>query len=756
MCIAVAFIHVTLAGMNNRLLLPVFAATLFVSAFLIFAVQPMIGKMLLPLLGGSPSVWNTAMVFFQGMLLAGYAYAHFIARYLPLKAQGILHFTLLIIFTLVLPLTLPAGTTPPEESGQAWWQLGTMMACIGGPFFILAASAPLFQHWFAASGHDDAENPYFLYAVSNAGSMAALLGYPVLIEPVLSLTEQTHVWFGGYILLIALTSLCAILVRSGKNPVAPLSAEDNASIGWKQRGIWIFLAFIPSSLMLGVTTFITTDVASAPFLWVVPLALYLATFIIAFSRKPFFNVAVARQASSYLICLIILLFITSAFISLKIPMMFAHLLAFFFCAMLCHGELAESKPASAHLTEYFLLISFGGVLGGIFNALLAPKIFMQPLEYSLVLAFIPFVIWAGDAAIPRITGRFNAIDDSARKTKLMLIDVLMIAVIVGMCVVTYSSGSVIVRAWGGFVIFVILIMAIPNRFVYATSSLIALLIFLPATWDIKKGLLEKDRNYFGILKVYTKDDVYVFQHGTTVHGAQLQDEKHKLSPITYYSEGGPASDTFKILDKRQGEQKIAVLGLGVGSVACYKKAGRGFDFYEIDSGVVKIAENPKYFTYLSDCGSPYKIILGDARSKIQSAPDHHYDLIFIDAFSSDNIPIHVMTKEAFDLYFKKLKPDGLIVMNITNRYFDLRPVLAAMADSMHVTSYFKMHIPDDSKRKISRYYAAVSSFAVIAKRPQTAASLVEDHAWEEFSGTAKPRVWTDDYANIFAGMPFFQ
>lgn len=736
--------------MNTRPLLPVFAATLFTSAFLIFAVQPMASKMLLPLLGGSPSVWNTAMVFFQAMLLGGYAYAHFISKVLPLKAQAVLHIALLCAFTLVLPLAIPADAAAPEGSGQAMWQLGIMLSCIGGPFFVLAASAPLFQHWFASSGHKDAENPYFLYAVSNVGSMMALLGYPFVIEPFLTLSEQTNAWFGGFIVLIALVTLCGFLVRNGVKPVMPIAANtDNSRVTWTERAVWTFLAFIPSSLMLGVTTLITTDLASAPLLWIIPLAIYLATFIIAYSNKPFMGLAITRELTPYILCLVILLFMLSGFIFLKIPMIIIHLLTFYMCALLCHSELAHSKPSAAHLTEYFLIISLGGVLGGIFNALIAPQIFLSPFEYSLSLGAIAFIVWAGFAKFPVIRGKFNAAQDQARPIKIAMMDVVIVAIGAALCLIAYTTEHNTLQMLFSIAIFIYLLMIVQNHGPFAFVCLITLLAFQSANWSTDKVLLGQDRNYFGIIKVYEQKGMHFLYHGTTLHGAQPMDKEREFMPVTYYSPGGPASDVFKEISKKPGKQEVAILGLGVGSVVCYKAPGRHFDFFEIDEDIAKYAEDPKYFTYLSGCQSPYSIILGDGRLKIAEKEDKTYDMIFLDAFSSDNIPIHVMTKEAFEIYFAKLKDNGVIAMNISNRYLDLRPVLVAIGKELGYTVYFKFHTPETKKDDISELYTA-SMFAIMAKDEKTIAPYAENYDWKPYTKDVKVRAWTDDYANILS------
>jgi len=731
--------------MNARALLPVFAATLFLSAFLIFAVQPMASKMLLPLLGGSPSVWNTAMVFFQAMLLGGYAYAHFIARVLPLKFQALLHIVLLCAFTVVLPLSIPPDATPPDGGGQELWQLGIMLTCIGGPFFILAASAPLFQHWFASSGHKDAANPYFLYAVSNAGSMIALLGYPFIFEPLLTLSQQTGGWFKLYIALIVLVAACGYLVRSGTKPA--IIANDSTRITWTSRFTWILLAFIPSSLMLGVTTMITTDIASVPLFWIIPLTIYLATFIIAFSNKPV-NVPILRQITAYILCVIIFLFMLGGFMTLKIPAIILHLMAFFACALLCHGELAQSKPSASHLTEYFLIISFGGVLGGIFNALIAPQIFPTPLEYSISLALVAFVIWAGPI-------KFAVIDGFRRSNNCFVRNSVIVIVGVTLCVLTYMLDTKFMQAIGTLYILGFLLVTVKRRGPFVFVCFVAMMCFQSPSWSTNKELIARDRNYFGVIKVFEKQNAHFLFHGTTLHGAQWQTEKDKHTAVTYYNPKGPVPDVFDELSKRKGTQQVGAIGLGVGSIACYSAPGRHFDFYEIDEDVVRYAEDPKYFSYLSGCKSPYSIILGDGRLKIAKQPDGKYDLIFLDAFSSDNIPIHLLTKEAFALYLSKLAPDGLIAINISNRYLDLKPVITAISKDLGFAVRFKNSQPATTKGDVSELFAG-SIFAVIAKEPKTLAAFDEDSKWKTLDKDVTMRPWTDDYANILSSFFILQ
>lgn len=737
---------------NHKALIPVFATTLFLSAFLIFSVQPMVSKMLLPLLGGSPSVWNTAMVFFQAMLLLGYGYAHLMARYFSLLAQAFIHLFLLTLMTCVLPIAIPEGTTPPEQTGQALWQIGVMAAYVGGPFFILAASAPLFQHWFSSTPHKDSQNPYFLYAVSNAGSMLSLLSYPILIEPFLGVNLQTHAWFAGYAGLIAMTAVCAYSIRSFKKPEPALSSMDFApATPFASKAWWVGLSFVPSSLMLGVTTFITTDLVSAPFLWILPLAIYLATFIIAFARKPILGVYACREITPYILCLLILSFMISSFVVLKGAMIGINLLAFFMCALLCHSELARLKPSAAQLTEYFLLVSLGGVLGGIFNALLAPILFKTPIEYPLVLSAIGFVVYFFTQPESIITKEFNKNDGKKHISGALIMDFLIIGLGILMFFYVLHAQNNFVQVVGSIATFSFLFITIPNRLVFSVCAFAALTMFQPGLWSDDKKLLEVDRNYYGVLRVYSKENTNFFYHGTTIHGAQIQIPDQKFTPVTYYSKGGTASDIFAITNSLK-TQKVAALGLGVGSIACYKNYGRTFDFYEIDPDVIRIAEDKRYFSYLSDCGSPYKTIVGDARLKIQDVTDGYYDLFFIDTFSADNIPVHIMTKEAFVLYLQKLAPNGIISMNISNRYFNLRPVLNAIAKDLGLTIYFKIHVPEKDGSLASQLYTT-SVFAVMSLNPLSVAPFAEDYGWQIWPSSEKQvKPWTDDYANILGAL----
>jgi len=580
--------------------------------------------------------------------------------------------------------------------------------------------------------------------------MGALLAYPLLIEPLLTLSAQTNAWFAGYAALIGLTGFCAYLIRNGQKPLPPLSNDMQDKVTWKSRFIWIILAFIPSSLMLGVTTMITTDLASAPMIWVVPLALYLGTFIIAFSRKPAIDLFLSRELAAFSLCLTLFMFMISAFVIIKVVMILVHLSAFFLCALFCHNLLAQTRPRAAHLTEFFLLMSFGGVLGGIFNALIAPTAFSIPVEYPLVLAMVPFVIWLSTAGGPAISLRFNSIEDKNRRMKLHAVNILMVGVGWALCAAAYLSANDFLQLIFAIGLFCYLFLMVRERAAFAFICFVAFMAFQSGFWNLGQDVLARDRNYFGSIKVSEKDNARFFYHGTTLHGAQPLDDEYRLKPVTYYSPEGPAYDIFNSL-KKYPDHRIAGVGLGVGSIACFTAPGRYFDFYEIDSDVVAIAQNPEYFTYLSDCKSDHTIILGDGRLKVSQQMDETYDLIFLDAFSSDNIPIHLVTREAMEIYLKKLKPHGFIGMNISNRYLDLRPMLTSLAKDMGLVVAFKFHQPEKSKEIPGSLYTP-SMFAVFSTKPENIATLLEEDGWKPYDGKKTARAWTDDYANILSSL----
>lgn len=717
-----------------RLYVPVYSITLLLSAFLLFGIQPLFGKMILPLLGGAPAVWNTAMVFFQAMLLAGYGYAHLSARYLPMKAQAVLHFVLLMIFVFVLPISIPAGWEPPSNGiNPAFWQLCLMTVVVGGPFFVLSGSAPLFQHWFARTDHKDAHNPYFLYAASNLGSMTALLTYPFITEPLLTLPQQSTTWAGGYVLLMAMVVLCAALVWRKVGHEEHTQADSAPAPSWRMRGYWLLLALIPSSLMLGVTSYVTTDLAAVPLLWIMPLALYVGTFIIVFARSfrlPMNKVMILHAA------LLTLALVSFAHPVLpgKLWLIPVHLSLFFVSALICHQAMADARPPAARLTEFYLIMSLGGVLGGILNALIAPVVFLLPVEYAVALAAVCYVRYAGRKESFR-----TDLDENWWAVAGAVVFCLFTLFLAGqqnaliICIVSVS---------------VFLMYLSGRRWSFAVAVTALLVLYPGFNWLTIGNLLFIERNFFGVSRVYDTPDgkVRMYLHGMTNHGAQMLLPGYRTTPITYFYPGASMGDVFGVLDQKPFPQNIAILGLGIGSLVCYPHEGRHFDLFEIDPVVKRIAENKALFTFLSDCGSPHDIILGDGRLQIDKMPDASYDAIFLDAFSSDNIPVHIITREAFEIYLRKLKPGGIIVSNISNNFLNLAPVLNALAQDLNLQAVFKISIGQEVDK--TGVEDASSIFAVLSRRGEDLGALPQTTGWREFRGAERPRVWTDDYASI--------
>ncbi|MFK7839136.1 MAG: fused MFS/spermidine synthase [Bdellovibrionales bacterium] len=743
--------------MNIRFYVPVFAFTLFLSATLLFSVQPMFSKMVLPMLGGTPQVWNTAMLFFQATLLAGYAYAHGTSKFLSIKAQACVHIVLLFICLVFLPLAIPEGSSPPTDSDPTLWQLSLMAMCIGGPFFVVAANAPMFQRWFASTPHPDADNPYFLYGASNFGSMASLLCYPFLIEPIMGLTGQSDAWSFGYYGLILFTIVSVALVIIGNKSTDTNKANSNAplkqQLSWKLRATWLFWAFIPSSMMLGVTTYITTDIASAPLLWIAPLALYVGSFIIVFARREL----ISNKTLNFLVFagLMAVLGLSILFKNMLFnPFLIIgiHFSFFFVVAVACHKRLADLKPDASNLTEFYLLMSVGGVLGGFFNAIIAPQFFTSAIEYYFVICLACFVrySWSENQSFRNSIENFKTYLKQGLKTFFTTEKNLYPFFIIGAGILLISYDNLLLNLILGIIIMVMMIEYYDKRFLFAGFYIFLLTLFPPASSKIimQTDILHQERNFFGVIRVIdTEDNLRILMHGTTNHGVQSLDKEHKLHPISYYGGNSPSKELMDIYGEIPGPQNIAIAGLGSGVTACFQKEGRHFDFFEIDPSIVEIAQNPDYFTFLSDCGSDHRVILGDARLTIADQPDNKYDLIFMDAFSSDSVPIHLLTKEAIELYLEKLKPDGTILFHISNRHLDLEPILSAAAKSVGIKSLADISIGGKIDDTDLEYYP--THFVAFTNNPNRIDAL-RGKGWVDTIDRPDVKLWTDQYSNILS------
>lgn len=716
----------------------IFTAAIFSSAFLLFWMQPLFAKMALPLLGGSPSVWNTAMMFFQLVLLGGYAYAHILTQRLKrIRAQVLVHGAVVAMGLAFLPFAIAQNLVPPTGTSPILWLVELLATSVGLPFFALSASAPLLQSWFARSEHSLRDDPYFLYAASNLGSLLALLAFPVLLEPELTLRGQARLWALGYAVLFALLASSAWLVLRSDRRAAAADAAERAPArpNWRDRLIWIALAAIPSSLLLGVTTYITTDIASAPLLWVIPLALYLLSFIIGFARKPLFKTALVLKIQALGIVAAAIFAVTALFdcpnfLPLAVGV---HLLTFFGTAVLCHSELARRRPAVDGLTAFYFCMSIGGAAGGIFNALIAPVIFSSDYEYYLALV--------AACALRRFTG-----DEPKR----MVTSDVVYPALLGLAATTLawhvsSGGDFGPLARAAF--FTVSGLAIfsfaerPYRLALGVAAMIGGVILVQSSVNV----LHTERSFFGInkIKLFDQGRQTALIHGSTLHGIEFNAPRWRREPLAYYARSGPAGQA---LARAGFRETVAAIGLGTGALACYRTPGESWTFFEIDDAVERLARNTRYFHYLADCGAGVNVVLGDGRLSLKAMPDRTYDLLIIDAFSSDSVPAHLLTREALALYLRKLKPHGFILANISNKYLRLEPVLASAVHEAGIAARVQMYNPSAAQAAMGAF---PSEWMAIAPAASDLAFLASDKRWRAVAPDPEAKPWTDDFSNIF-------
>ncbi len=716
---------------RHRLALGVFAVTIFTSASLLFVVQPMVGKMILPHLGGSPSVWTTCMLFFQSMLVVGYLYAHVIAQKLPPPWQIGLHFTLVALaVALCLPFDLPTQLLQ-SQSSPALWLLAALAIAIGPPLLIVSSSAPLFQHWFAFTDHPDADDPYYLYAASNVGSLLALFAYPFVVERSFTVDTQTTLWAGGFGLLVLLTVGCSLFVYdAGDAPVGTTDREAEP-LSWKRRGWWLLITFIPSSLMLGVTQYLTTDIASVPLLWVLPLGFYLLSFIVVFARMKLY-LWLYRTLIPF-VTLLVLAATFVEFFTITITV-FLHLWMFFLFAMYFHGSLAEDRPHAEHLTEFYIWMSVGGALGGLFNSLLAPALFDWMLEYYLVLALGIACIWPirtrSDADSPMVDWAAGLALAACIGTYLWSVRLL-----------SFDAPSTAL----GIGVLVIVVVGTVAKFPRVQNVALGMLLLIGfASYEHVQTATTYERSFFASYTVYTDriegNEVKVFSHGTTQHGIQATAEHRQNAPVGYYHPAGPIGDVFEQLP----HEKVAVAGLGAGGLAPYHGTGAEFVFFEIDPVVEQIARED--FTYLDHCGEACRVEIGDARKLLEQKEPQSYDLLFMDAYNSDSVPTHLLTVEAVELYLSRIKQDGVIAFHVSNRYLNIEGIVGALAEKMGLAARTKSYTPSANSSDL----AYQSNYTLVARKKEHLRKLADAPGWEE------PRVadvvWTDNFTNIVSAL----
>lgn len=716
-----------------------YTVAIFAGSLLLFLVQPMVARMALPRLGGAPAVWNSAMLVYQLLLLGGYAYAHWLGRFAA-RTQASVHLTLLIAAATMLPIGLISGAPSPHANMFLWvpWLL---VLSIGPLFLALSAQAPLLQRWYANTGGRD---PYPLYAASNLGSFGGLIAYPLLVEPALSSAKQSFGWSIGYGAVVLLAAACAVSLPKREE------ANSDRTTGTKAAGrdvtYWIAIAAIPSGLMLSTTLHITTDVVAIPLLWVFPLGLYLLSFTVAFAEKRGASKFFTRLAPVTLIAAAAGVFMESAY---WLPFVAAAIVNLFVIAVALHTALFDKRPHPTKLTQFYLCLAIGGAIGGLVGALLAPLIFDWTYEHPIWMiaaalalpARSPFrrwvTLWDGDRMSRRIAF-WGAV-------------VVLLISTVGQPLFDWPQSPRLVLVIS-LALLAVAIFAIGSRTLLAAS--IAALMLTLGGWQ-KLGLsLEPgrmERSFFGIYSIEDtpEGDARFFFHGTTVHGIQLRGSaKREMTPASYYSPSSGAGLVFHAVPELFGATaRIGVVGLGAGALACYGKQGQHWTFFEIDPAVVDAARDPHRFTFLKRCQPRAPIVIGDGRLALEDMHPNSFDILVADAFSSDSVPQHLLTQQAFATYRRALSEDGLLLVHVSNRYLDLKPVVAGAAANGWTARYRK-HSPSAEEARFLRSYA---SEYIVLSSPATIERLENagpPGGWQYLGGRRGFAPWTDDYGSI--------
>ncbi len=718
-----------------------FVLTILTGSFLLFLVQPLVARLALPRLGGAPNVWNSAMLVYQALLLAGYYYAHRLSK-LPLKRQGRIHLALLALAGLSLPITL-ADLPLPSAGMEILWVPALLALTIGPVFFLVSAQAPLMQRWYAADPASSA--PWALYAASNLGSFGGLIAYPLLAEPLLSASGQSIGWSVGYALLVVLVAICAWSRKDTADTALVQQTQGPAEvIGWKRIMLWLVLAAVPSGLMLSTTTHLTTDLFAMPLLWVIPLGLYLLSFSVAFADSrmlarvftnvaPLFVLAAGGFAAA------------SSHSATLTPVIGSVFLLFVVCVAL-HSRLYDARPDASQLTLFYLVMSAGGVLGGLFTALFAPLLFDWVWEH-------PLLVLAAALLLPTAAlfdwRKLKGVDPQLAQ----ITAALVLGTALAMCWFIYQATSTegeFTQRQYLLTLGVGLLGCLIAPWRWMLALLLLALLYAQGGWDTvnasRDGL--RTRSYFGVYTVrdFPVQRMRTLAHGTTLHGKQSLDPKLSRLPLTYYGPGSGVGIAFANADRLFGPQaRLGVVGLGTGTLACYHRPGQSWRFFEIDPAVLDLSRNGT-FTYLRDCAPGAQVVLGDARLKLAQVPEGTFDLLAVDAFSSDAIPLHLMTDEAMGVYLDAIGPKGILLVHISNRYIDLEPVLAAIARKRGLG----IAIRDDDTTPSTGSYFTPSTWVAIARDPariDALRTIDPARSWRG-PGPVTARAWTDDHASI--------
>ncbi|GGC28895.1 hypothetical protein GCM10011371_15550 [Novosphingobium marinum] len=718
---------------------PLFVLTILVGSFLLFLVQPMVARMALPRLGGAPNVWNSAMVLYQALLLAGYAYAHRLSRQ-PFRRQAKLHLVLFLAAAITLPVAL-VGLPSSPPGWEVLWVPALLALTIGPVFFLVSAQAPLMQRWFSL--HPGSGEPWALYAASNLGSFAGLLAYPLLAEPLLGLRAQSIAWSIGYVVLVLLVVLTA-RSRWNVGPAPHAHEEDRhpeERIGWRRKGLWLALSAVPSGLMLSTTTHLTTDIFAMPLLWVIPLGLYLLSFVFAFADN---------RVAAWSICLaapsVVLLAGGLAMVSRTdggLLLALASVALLFFVSVSLHTRLYDSRPHSARLTTFYLAMSAGGALGGAFTAIVAPVVFDWVWEHPLLVLAAAMLM-----PLPEIFGwrRMPGLEPAMAR----MAAVAIVAVILFFCWLlgTLSTEDEVgsVRVFLTFMAGAFGLLIVAWRWLFV-GVLLAIMLAQGGITTIE-GTVDgvRTRSYFGIYTVrdYPDSKMRTLAHGTTLHGQQSTAPEFACAPTTYYGPGSGVGIALREVPRLFGRNaSIGVVGLGTGTLAAYARPQDRWTFFEIDPAVLEFSRSGT-FTYVEKCAPQSRIVLGDARLEIEEMRKGSFDILAVDAFSSDAIPLHLLTEEAVGAYMDALSPGGILIIHISNRYIELEPVIAAIARERDLHAAVRDDFPPEDS------LLSASSWVAVTRFPERLAELEQgegEPAWSELDPPAET-AWTDEYASI--------
>jgi SAM-dependent methyltransferase len=707
-----------------------FTLAVFAGSFLLFLVQPMLARMALPRLGGAPAVWNSAMLVYQALLLAGYAYAHWLGRLRP-RAQVLVHLGLLLLAALTLPLSL-AGMSPPASADPVLWVPALLLVSVGPLFFVISAQSPLLQRWLSLSGGGD---PYPLFVASNFGSFCGLLAYPLLLEPLLGVSMQSYWWSLGYGVMALSVAACGWALWRSRAIAEPERTPASAGPGWRLLLRWSLIAAVPSGLMLSTTLHLTTDISPMPLLWVIPLGLYLLSFSIAFAER-----RGAADFCSALAPFALMLAATTMFVSathLMVPVVLGAIIAMFLAATALHARLFEERPEPEHLTSFYLALSAGGVLGGIFAALLAPLLFDWTYEHPLLLLAAAFLV-GGKQPV-------TAIRELAGRPRLGRLLWIAAAILLALILFFWASGRETLLMPLVSVAAALATLALGRRALFAAALLLALLaggLLARLAATLSPG--ELTRSYFGIYRVLEQPGARLLAHGTTTHGVQLLGSpERRRTPTSYYWTGSGVGRVMTALPGLLGPSaRVGVVGVGLGTLGCYARPGQSWTLFDIDPTVIDIARSPR-FHFLRDCLPDAPVEIGDARLRLAEGPPARFDLLVVDAFSSDAIPMHLLTKEAFAVYRRALRPGGLLMVHISNRHLELRPVVRTGGESVGMKGLLAAAAGDEEVRGFSSNWTALSADPRLIEKVKA----TEPDLWVGLPFGRRVH-WSDDRASI--------